>query len=132
MAQYTSDLPGIEKSARTYRMVVMGECMTGALPTPFSTKVKKVGKCTDIRTNRPQDGQVYAPLNNEIRLTMKSGSRVVNRFAYLAIGRALDPSKSTIYTASCRDSLLPTGKKADSRYFSLLKASPLGIFPRGS
>jgi hypothetical protein len=103
-------------------MVVMGECMTGFL-TPFSTKVTKVGKCTDIRTNRPQDGQVYAPLNNEIRLRMKSGSRVVNRFAYLAIGRALDPSKSTIYTASCRDSLLPTGKKADSRYFSLLKAS---------
>lgn len=43
MAQYTvSDLPGIEKSARTYRMVVMGECMTGIFEH-FQRKLQKWG-----------------------------------------------------------------------------------------
>ncbi|KAL7145080.1 hypothetical protein ABFS83_07G055200 [Erythranthe nasuta] len=99
-------------------MVVMGECMIGALPTPFSTKVTKVEKCTDIRTNRPQDTGKSTPrsIMKLDRLRMKSGSGVVNPFAYLAIGRALDPSKSTIYTASCRDSLLSNREEGrDSR-----------------
>ncbi|GER39050.1 leucine-rich repeat transmembrane protein kinase, partial [Striga asiatica] len=63
-----SYLPGIEKSARTYRMVVMGECMTGAMPTPFSTKVTKSGEPLRLSGHRQSPGpkQIYNFYDPEI------------------------------------------------------------------
>ena len=56
--------------------------------------------------------QVYPILYIDgLRLRIGDNGVITTKVAYLAIGGALDPSKSTIYKASCRDSLLPTGKK---------------------